>query len=723
MKRAALLACFCLIGALSVHLLTGSPDPQLSKLNPLKKTSLVDKIFKADPPVTTGPDDAVTGVPFLDDFRPRVFRSMVRQPRGPKQQFLLSRPGLYAYEARTYCLSAGARGPGSRSAPLYAPLKGKWAGIIENILDRSTEHPEISQRDTQVLIWAVLAKTKIDDLPPPVLRTARVLLSPKEIKTINGGALGVVQDQLLKEGLSRLPEPARKVLEAEAKLRRMFSRGETSYERIEEVAVLAGADLPGTGSRDVPRGRWSFHPGGYFVRYFPSKYSKTRVEVSYPPSFMVDRDSKGRIIRLSDETGRRVEADYDDSVEALTLEGDPGVRGYAFRRIRFVSRTPAESGGAFEYAFDWESPGWVLVGAPAGSSSRHEGTGRFADAAGRIRWAREHMSELEILKKALGAFRSDRLSDAMDIGNFTVALQAVVSGSPSKPPPRAVDGLDFIKVAWQDAVSKALGTGGAANASGGGLSLSGLLWAASQEDQGAGGGAGAGDEGEQPLAISNQGDDPAEGDCGPGNVTRAQGDVKINGQSAGTGSRSFSQGDIIETGGKSRVEIQWGGATIRVGSNSRVTLPDPCAPAAGTSTFKLVTGRLMAALGGNKGGFRIQGPTCATGVRGSPLPAPEPMMIASLSGEIPRSWMGRLQSSERNDLLFSEKEIREADLVLYMELSLENESFMVEAVKGPIMLLDSHGNSRILETGGILRKSLNPAHGELKEVMVVMEPR
>ncbi len=399
MKRTVLLACFCLVGALSVHLLTGSPDPQLSKLNPLKKTSLVDKIFKADPPITTGPADAVTGVPFLDDFRPRVFRSMVRQPRGPKQQFLLSRPGLYAYEARTYCLSAGARGPGGGSAPLYAPLKGKWAGIIENILDRSTEHPEISQRDTQVLIWAVLARTKIDDLPAPVLRTARVLLSPKEIKTINGGALGVVQDQLLKEGLSRLPEPARKVLEAEAKLRRMFSRGETSYERIEEVAVLAGADVPGAGSRDVPRGRWSFHPGGYFVRYLPSKYSKTRVEVSYPPSFTVDRDSEGRIIRLSDEAGRRIEADYDDSVEALTVGGDPGVRGYAFRRIRFVSRTPAESGGAFEYVFNWESSGWVLVGAPAGSSSRQEGTGRFTDAAGRIRWAGEHMSELERSEK------------------------------------------------------------------------------------------------------------------------------------------------------------------------------------------------------------------------------------------------------------------------------------------------------------------------------------
>jgi hypothetical protein len=99
------------------------------------------------------------------------------------------------------------------------------------------------------------------------------------------------------------------------------------------------------------------------------------------------------------------------------------------------------------------------------------------------------------------------------------------------------------------------------------------------------------------------------------------------------------------------------------------------------------------------------------------------MMIASLSREIPRSWLSRLQSSERDELRFTEKEIREAELVLYIERSPENESLMIEAVKGPIELFDSQGNSRLLQTGEVLRKSLNPAQGVLKEIMAVMELR
>jgi hypothetical protein len=32
----------------------------------------------------------------------------------------------------------------------------------------------------------------------------------------------------------------------------------------------------------VPSGRWSMHPDGYFVRYLPSGYSSTRVEIWVP---------------------------------------------------------------------------------------------------------------------------------------------------------------------------------------------------------------------------------------------------------------------------------------------------------------------------------------------------------------------------------------------------------------------------------------------------------
>ncbi len=38
----------------------------------------------------------------------------------------------------------------------------------------------------------------------------------------------------------------------------------------------------GEGSQAVPEGRWSRHPDGYWVRYLPSGYSSTRLEVWVP---------------------------------------------------------------------------------------------------------------------------------------------------------------------------------------------------------------------------------------------------------------------------------------------------------------------------------------------------------------------------------------------------------------------------------------------------------
>ena len=38
----------------------------------------------------------------------------------------------------------------------------------------------------------------------------------------------------------------------------------------------------GAGSREVPSGRWSNHPDGYHVRYLPSGYSSTKVDIWVP---------------------------------------------------------------------------------------------------------------------------------------------------------------------------------------------------------------------------------------------------------------------------------------------------------------------------------------------------------------------------------------------------------------------------------------------------------
>ncbi len=79
-----------------------------------------------------------------------------------------------------------------------------------------------------------------------------------------------------------MPEPLRQIAQAEAQLRQMLTTPGTSFAEMERVAVLSGAAPLGEGSRAVPSGRWSVHPDGYYVRYLPSGYSSTRVEIWVP---------------------------------------------------------------------------------------------------------------------------------------------------------------------------------------------------------------------------------------------------------------------------------------------------------------------------------------------------------------------------------------------------------------------------------------------------------
>jgi hypothetical protein len=82
--------------------------------------------------------------------------------------------------------------------------------------------------------------------------------------------------------MSSLPPSAQAVLRAESELRGMLRSTTATFDDMERVAVLAGLAPRGDGSRDIPMGRWSLHPDGYYVRYLPSGYSSTRIEVWVP---------------------------------------------------------------------------------------------------------------------------------------------------------------------------------------------------------------------------------------------------------------------------------------------------------------------------------------------------------------------------------------------------------------------------------------------------------
>jgi hypothetical protein len=247
----------------------------------LKKAPGLNSVLEGKPPITTSLPDAVWGDATKDGFTPReAQRSLMTLQRTPNGGFVLQ-PGYYSMQDQSYCLKAGTHGPGGGDGYLYAPPKGPAEDAVMTIVRNSVNHPEIDQHDIQTLLWAIIARAKFEDLSTQHKAIAARLLTPRQLAALNRSALDMVPGPAMDRAMGSVPGPVRQVMQAEAQLRQMLTSG-ASFAEMERVAVLAGAAPRGEGSIDIPSGRWSLHPDGYYVRYIPSSYSSTRVEIWVP---------------------------------------------------------------------------------------------------------------------------------------------------------------------------------------------------------------------------------------------------------------------------------------------------------------------------------------------------------------------------------------------------------------------------------------------------------
>ncbi|MEA3018044.1 MAG: hypothetical protein QOI38_2766 [Sphingomonadales bacterium] len=233
-------------------------------------------------PITTSLSDARWGDATKDGFTPReAQRSLMTLQRTPNGGFVLQ-PGYYSMQTQSYCLKAGTHGPGGGDGYLFAPPKGPAEDAVMTIVRNSVNRPEIPQSRIQQLLWAIIARAKFEDLTGEIRATASQLLTPRQLASLNRSALDVLHGNALTDALGGVPEPLRQIAQAEAQLRQMLTTPGASFAEMERVAVLSGAAPRGPGSQDIPSGRWSLHPDGYYVRYIPSGYSSTRVEIWVP---------------------------------------------------------------------------------------------------------------------------------------------------------------------------------------------------------------------------------------------------------------------------------------------------------------------------------------------------------------------------------------------------------------------------------------------------------
>jgi hypothetical protein len=412
----------------------------------------VQKLLEGEPAITTTLTDAITEVTFLDDFEPLDWAPLGRQPRGTEGGFRLTGGGAFAMEVESYCLRAGSYAPGRGDGYLYARLKGPRAKIVHNVLRRAQTNPQIAQRQIQALLWAILARTKVSDMSSDLLLTAKALLTPAEIYEVNGGALGLVPREVLDKAIAAASPTLRPALEAEDRVRSLVSQGDATYEQLERAAVLVGEPPPGKGSRDVPRGRWSCHAAGYFIRYLPYGYPQTVVWVYAPERFAIETDQLGRITSVAGPKGWRLGLDY----SAATPTSVAGETGLTVQRMHSVSMeltlekprrvtVPVES---------WRG-GWTLLGSAPGPRNDATSSSSLPGLADRVVRSAKHRREIDRLFGAASVAPAEpAIQRIIALAHLRMALRDLAPSSGGAA--ATVDPVEFVTRAWMSEVGRTL---------------------------------------------------------------------------------------------------------------------------------------------------------------------------------------------------------------------------------------------------------------------------
>ncbi|MFN2456567.1 MAG: hypothetical protein ABR502_00040 [Chitinophagaceae bacterium] len=287
-------------------------------------------IMEGNPAISTNFKDVNmegTMPPEFGDGAPYVKLRTV--PRDSLGNFLL-KPGFYETFNFSYCLKAGTPSPNLSDGYGLAPLKGKQEDIVHAILVKSqqmwankgtttkeksllanaaTAATKIAQKDVQLLLWAIIAKTDFEKLAGRSKAVALALLTPGEILKLNGGALKAGGNFLMDKGIINKPEPLRLIEEAQEKLRSLYYRADATFEDFERVALLAGmSNMP----QIAPNRTWFKHPTeDYYVRYEPQGYSRTKIQVYVPPTTtQVNFKATGYVATPDDSRQRLAQTDW-----------------------------------------------------------------------------------------------------------------------------------------------------------------------------------------------------------------------------------------------------------------------------------------------------------------------------------------------------------------------------------------------------------------------------
>jgi hypothetical protein len=273
----------------------------------------------------------------------------IRQPVEPAEYSFNLEPGYYRFSVQSYCLHAGTYVKTNGYGYLMAPLMGSRSDIVQNILLRSAEHPDIEQKDVQRLIWNVEDKVKYSDWPNDFKIRVNPLLTPVETGTLDVNPTEVAADLL--------PDDLKASAKFYSDFRGKLKDPNTPYNELENIAVNQGLPPIGIGSRQISDGNWGAVGDGFYMRCFPEPYQHDYIELYRPRVIDVTKDDKGRITAMTDGV-YKMDVTYMDEPGSnkIKLEDGKTYPIWRFKSVHFTGANPGE-----EYVM--ENNGWVIPSA------------------------------------------------------------------------------------------------------------------------------------------------------------------------------------------------------------------------------------------------------------------------------------------------------------------------------------------------------------------------
>jgi hypothetical protein len=294
-------------------------------LKKIKESKPLANITEGKKPITTNFKD----VNLDGKLDPSVGENETYKPLHSMQknddgEYVLT-PGYYQITNLSYCLKAGTNGPAKGDAYGLAFLEGKMDDIVEVILVKSQQMWRenmkdslqgvaatlasnvfrLTQKDVQLLLWGIIAKTNFEDMAGRTKAVALALLTADQILKLNGGAIKTVTNFATDKGLVNKPVWMQKIEEAEHNLRSLYARGDATYEDFERLAVLAGmASEP----NPVESGTWFKHDD-FFVRFEPQGYPRTTIKVYVPEGKTAKFKATTMVATPSDSRQRLAQTD------------------------------------------------------------------------------------------------------------------------------------------------------------------------------------------------------------------------------------------------------------------------------------------------------------------------------------------------------------------------------------------------------------------------------